>query len=236
MNSVDEKDYYSLLGVQRDATPEQIKEAYKEIARVYHPDSNYYSEITDQDLNVDQIDVFKTITAAYHTLTNAAKRAAYDQTLAPDLRGWVDPVDEDAEILEALEKMGVEPESVGMQPRREPRKRKNSSAYGIFGTVDAAAELTNNKPPTQPGQFNQTAFGHGEAGMTKKAKKGTLSNLLRPSTDSSEYKAAMPQPMMTAKQPHIPPETDKVKLLLIAFAGTGTVCFVLSLLLFAMLR
>ena len=34
------KSYYDLLGVPRDATVAQIKEAYREIARMYHPDSN----------------------------------------------------------------------------------------------------------------------------------------------------------------------------------------------------
>ncbi len=82
--------YYDLLGISRTATTEEIKAVYKEIARVYHPDSNFYDEIIGDELDngTNESDVFKAITAAYNTLVNEERRREYDQSLPPELPGW----------------------------------------------------------------------------------------------------------------------------------------------------
>ncbi len=77
----DEKDYYQLLGVKRDASKEEITRAYRELARIYHPDSNYYSDIVNDSANGKDIELFKKITEAYKTLIDDEKRKAYDKTL-----------------------------------------------------------------------------------------------------------------------------------------------------------
>lgn len=59
-------DYYSILGVGRNATPEEIKKAYRKLAMLHHPDRG-----GDQEQ-------FKRVTEAYDTLSNSDKRAAYD--------------------------------------------------------------------------------------------------------------------------------------------------------------
>lgn len=64
------KDYYSTLGIKRDASPEDIKRAYRKLARKYHPDVS--SEI-------DADDRFKDVNEAYEVLKDPEKRAAYDQ-------------------------------------------------------------------------------------------------------------------------------------------------------------
>lgn len=79
------KNYYELLGVSRHATPDDIKEAFREIARVYHPDSKFYSEIIDEPISERDAEIFKAVTAAYNVLSNPEKRAEYDQTLPPML-------------------------------------------------------------------------------------------------------------------------------------------------------
>lgn len=89
MSQVDNKNHYELLGLKRDATVEQVKNAYKEIARVYHPDSNFYSEIIADSVNNESVDIFKQITAAYTVLSNASLRAEYDASLPKDLPSWV---------------------------------------------------------------------------------------------------------------------------------------------------
>jgi curved DNA-binding protein len=64
------KDYYAVLGVPRDADLEQIKKAYRKLARQYHPDVSKEPNAEAQ---------FKEAGEAYATLKDAEKRAAYDQ-------------------------------------------------------------------------------------------------------------------------------------------------------------
>jgi len=62
-------DHYSLLGVERDADQDQIKRAYRKLARELHPDVNPDPEVQDR---------FKEITAAYEVLSDPKKRRQYD--------------------------------------------------------------------------------------------------------------------------------------------------------------
>ena len=62
------KDYYQILGVSRDASPEEIKKAYWKLAHKYHPDKKGGDEKK-----------FKEINEAYQVLSNKQKRAQYDQ-------------------------------------------------------------------------------------------------------------------------------------------------------------
>ena len=64
------KDYYAIMGVARDATAEQIKQAYRKLARKYHPD---VSKEPDAEKH------FKDVGEAYEVLRDPEKRAAYDQ-------------------------------------------------------------------------------------------------------------------------------------------------------------
>jgi len=64
------KDYYEILGVPRDATPEQIKNAYRKLARKYHPD---VSKEPDAEAR------FKEMGEAYKVLKDPESRAAYDR-------------------------------------------------------------------------------------------------------------------------------------------------------------
>lgn len=64
------KDYYDVLGVARDASDEDIKRAYRKLARKFHPD---VSKEADAETR------FKEVGEAYETLKDPEKRAAYDQ-------------------------------------------------------------------------------------------------------------------------------------------------------------
>lgn len=64
------KDFYKILGVERDATDYDIKKAYRKLAIVHHPDKN--------PDDVDAADKFKEIGEAYETLSDTEKRTRYD--------------------------------------------------------------------------------------------------------------------------------------------------------------
>ena len=93
MEGLESKNYYELLGLPFEATTEQVKEAYKEIARVYHPDSTFYSEIVQSGMTEEDQKIYKMVTNAYNTLVNPAKRAEYDKLMPKNLRGWDESAD-----------------------------------------------------------------------------------------------------------------------------------------------
>ena len=68
---MDYKDYYKVLGVEKSATPEQIKKAYRKLARQHHPDVNPNDKGAEQK--------FKELNEANEVLSDPEKRKKYDQ-------------------------------------------------------------------------------------------------------------------------------------------------------------
>jgi len=71
----DQQDFYAILGLRRDASPEEVHKAYLEAARHLHPDKN---------LSPGDTELFLGAQEAYETLSNPKKRARYDSTLPPE--------------------------------------------------------------------------------------------------------------------------------------------------------
>ena len=70
------RDFYEVLGVERTATDEELKRAYRKLAKKYHPDAN-------PDNKKEAEEKFKEVSEAYETLSNPQKRKMYDQ-FGPD--------------------------------------------------------------------------------------------------------------------------------------------------------
>lgn len=68
---VKERDYYEVLGIGRDATDDEIKKAYRKLAREYHPDKNSGDKKAEQ--------MFKEASNAYEILSSPKKRKMYDR-------------------------------------------------------------------------------------------------------------------------------------------------------------
>ena len=66
-----EKDYYKILGISKDASQEEIKKAFRQLARKYHPDVNQGNKEAEEK--------FKEINEAFQVLNNPQKKAQYDQ-------------------------------------------------------------------------------------------------------------------------------------------------------------
>ena len=66
---ISKRDYYQVIGVARDASPEEIKSAFRKLAFQYHPDHNHEEGAADK---------FKELNEAYQVLSDPGKRANYD--------------------------------------------------------------------------------------------------------------------------------------------------------------
>jgi curved DNA-binding protein len=76
---MDYKDYYKILGVERNASEDDIRKAYRKLAMQYHPDRNPNDKQAEER--------FKEINEAYQVLSDSQKRAHYDR-LGSDYTNW----------------------------------------------------------------------------------------------------------------------------------------------------
>ena len=112
------RDYYEVLGIPRNASTEEIKAAFRKLARQYHPDVNK---------DADAEEKFKEINEAYGVLSDADKRARYDRygrAGLGDLGGMPDFATMDfGDIFEEI--LGGFGFSTGRRSRRSPRRGRD---------------------------------------------------------------------------------------------------------------
>jgi len=79
---MDKRDYYEVLGVQKDANADDIRRAYRQLALKHHPDRNAGDKGAEEK--------FKEATEAYSVLSDSDKKAAYDRFGHAGLGGGYD--------------------------------------------------------------------------------------------------------------------------------------------------
>lgn len=141
------RDYYQVLGVERDATDQEIKRAFRELARRHHPDVN--------PDNPDAGQIFREINEAYATLSDPTSRVRYDRFGEPgDLSAGVGF----GAVVEAAQEM------IGdMLRKRRGKQRGRDLRYTLEITFEEAAfgvskTITVPDDPTDPSASRRREF------------------------------------------------------------------------------
>jgi curved DNA-binding protein len=121
------KDYYKTLGVDKNADPEEIKKAYRKLARQYHPDANPHNKRAEEK--------FGEVNEAYEVLSNPEARSKYDR-LDDSWQAYQQNDDSDGFDWSAWVQDGIDINDLGRGGRR--RSSVFSDFYeAIFGTTYA---------------------------------------------------------------------------------------------------
>jgi curved DNA-binding protein len=152
----DIRNYYELLGVKRDASPDEIKQSFRRLARKYHPDLNPGDKAAEEK--------FKDISEAYEILSDQSKRSKYDKFTGfwrknrgkPAAARPKEPSDEDfgddfnAFIDRLLGRKKDDASNVSTRPRSErsdERSRQRTTSSETYGNGRTYAEAP---PPPRP--------------------------------------------------------------------------------------
>jgi molecular chaperone DnaJ len=125
---VSNRDYYEVLGISRQASPEEIKSAFRKLARQYHPDVNKEPDAEDR---------FKELNEAYGVLSDPEKRARYDRfgrAGLGDMGGQPDYTVDLGDIFEQMFGFG----GMGSSSRRNQPRRGRDLQMAVTLTFEEA--------------------------------------------------------------------------------------------------
>lgn len=129
-------DYYTLLGVGRDASDEQLRGAFRRFALRYHPD-RFAAE--SPALAARALAIYRRGTEAFEVLSNDERRAAYDTVLA---RGELRLRDDPSALLRAAAAKGAAvPGKTAERPRERPRSPQAKAFHDRAQAALAAGDL-----------------------------------------------------------------------------------------------
>ncbi|GAA1894760.1 molecular chaperone DnaJ [Lapillicoccus jejuensis] len=195
-------DYYQDLGLQRDASAEEIKRAYRRLARKLHPDVNQGADAEEQ---------FKTVSRAYDVLSDPQKKQAYDLGADPFATGGGDGFGQGFSFSDVMDAFfgGAATGGAGRGPR--PRQQRGQDALvrldidlaaAVFGSDEevaldtAAACGTCHGEGTQPGTSVVTCSvcqGRGEVQSVQRSFLGQVMTS-RPCSACQGYGTTIPHP------------------------------------------
>lgn len=136
-----EKDFYSVLCVQRNATEVEIKKSYRALARKHHPDAN------PGDLHAEER--FKGIAQAYAVLSNTSERSKYDRVRALGPHSGVRPA--------GFKRYG-ETAAAYRPVYKPPLRGKDISARVVLSTKEARRGVTVAVEAIELGRMSRTVF------------------------------------------------------------------------------
>jgi molecular chaperone DnaJ len=138
MTMAAKRDYYEVLGVARDASPEEVKKAYRKLAVKFHPDKNPGDHEAE--------DKFKELGEAYEALSDADKRAAYDRYGHQAFNGgggggggFHDPMDLFSQVFGGAFGGGFEEFFGGGRRQRSGKQRGSDLRYDLEISLEEAA-------------------------------------------------------------------------------------------------
>jgi len=137
--------YYTILGLNSNATPQEIKRAYFSLSKVYHPDSYYGEDLGDLKSHLETL--FMSITRAYDVLSNPETRVKYDSYLKKkdELSGIVSNAENSIEEVKRhiMQKTGVMPAiSMPGQSVNQVESNATTQTHQASGIDKAKIELS----------------------------------------------------------------------------------------------
>lgn len=190
---MENKDYYDILGVSKEADDQELKQAYRRLARQYHPDFNPDSTAAEEN--------FKDINEAYEILSNPDKRLLYDQ----HGDNWTQWQAQEGPNDFWGDWIGFAAEAAQQQQQKErPRAHSYTEEFERLRNASKAAKQEAAPPSNSSGEpsfsdFFQQLFS-GASEPPSKRKSGVRISTGESSSSSSKRPSASPQ---SGPSPHV---------------------------------